>query len=120
MIALRREEARKRSALYWELWSWIHSCWWNIRPSEAGPASPHQREGKSYFSFSEGAFVPHVLSPQVIIKSIEKSKVDLSRFHEIEAMKRLFHPHVIRLLEVIEGLSADELLQFIWLTTVLL
>jgi len=45
----------------------------------------------------------HLTKERVIIKSIEKSKVDLSRFHEIEAMKRLFHPHVIRLLEVIEA-----------------
>lgn len=45
----------------------------------------------------------HLTKERVIIKTIEKSKVDLDRFREIEVMKYLRHPHVCRLLEVIEA-----------------
>lgn len=39
----------------------------------------------------------------MVIKVIERQKIDPERFREIALMKRVCHPHVVRMLEVIES-----------------
>lgn len=40
---------------------------------------------------------------QVVLKVIERDKIDRERFREIALMKHLKHKHVVRMLEVIES-----------------
>jgi PAS domain S-box-containing protein len=47
--------------------------------------------------------IHHLTHEKVIIKTIEKSKIDPDRFREIAVMKRLRHPNVVRLLEVVQA-----------------
>jgi len=46
----------------------------------------------------------HLLTGQkVVLKVIERNKIDSERFREISLMKKLNHKHVVRMLEVIES-----------------
>jgi len=47
--------------------------------------------------------VHQLTGEKVIIKTIEKTKIDMARFREISIMKKLRHSNVVRLLEVVEA-----------------
>ncbi|KAL6044684.1 hypothetical protein QOT17_000177 [Balamuthia mandrillaris] len=54
--------------------------------------------------FGKVKLATHLLTGQkVVIKVIEKQKIDPERFREIDLMKRLRHANVVRMLEVIEA-----------------